>query len=105
MAFLRGQANIDAPVLNAMDLDQVLQMCKQAILRVAKVESIDRMRCLGRNSKSATIGDSFLVVEQHRGSACTAGVRGEPIEINKINGHLDLIAVGYAVLEPRTNER
>jgi hypothetical protein len=35
MAFPRGKANIDTPMLNAIDLDQVLQMRKQTILRVA----------------------------------------------------------------------
>src|SRR5262245_58849046 len=105
MAFPRGQANIDTPVLNAIDLDQVLQMRKQTILRIAQVESIDWMRGPGRNGKGATIGDGFLVIEQHRGTACTASVRGEPIEINKIDGHLDLISISHTVLEPSAYER
>src|SRR5215475_5042970 len=105
MAFPRGKANIDTPVLNAIDLDQVLQMRKQTILRVTQVESIDWMRGPSRNGKGAAIGDGFLVIEQHRGTACPASVRGEPIEINKIDGHLDLIGIGNTVLESSTYER
>src|SRR5262245_53302545 len=105
MAFPGGEANIDTSVLNIRDLDHVLQMRKQAILRVTQVESIDRMSWLGRNSKGATIRDGFLVVEEHRGPACPARVRGNAIEINKIDGHWDPIGIGHAVLEPRTHER
>jgi hypothetical protein len=92
-------------VLNTRDLDQVLQMRKQAILRVAQVESIDRMCGLSRNGKGATIGDSCLVIEQHSGPACTARMRGDAIKINKVDGHLGRIGVGYTILEPRAHER
>src|SRR4029450_8409867 len=105
MAFPRGKANIDTPVLNAIDFDQVLQMRKQTIVRSPEIESINWMRGPGRNGKGATIGDGFLVIEQHRGTACPASVRGEAVEINKIDGDLDLIAIGHTVLEPSTYER